>query len=394
MIIDAVRTARGKGSSKSTLKDLSSLQVGRQVFDAIQQRNDLDTELVDEVVIGCATQHGEQGSGIARLLSLEAGWSPQAGAITINRACSSGLSAVSIAALQAQLSDGVAVGGGIEMMSRVPMGSDEGPLLRDRALQTRHALLPMGIAADAVATRHGFTRQQCDAFAAQSQARAAQAQAEGRFASLIAVRDDGGNTVLSQDETPRPGTSIEALAQLEPAFAALGAKGIDALACERLGLSHIEHVHHAGNSPSMADGASLVLLASESAVQRYGFKPRAKILGMADTSDSAVWGLTAGVKASQLALKRAGLRSDQIDLFEVNEAFAAVMLHYMQELQVPHEKFNVNGGSIALGHALGSTGSALLSMLIDELERRQLRYGLVAAPGAAGVASAMVIERV
>lgn len=394
MIIDAVRTARGRGNDKSALKSLTTLELGQQVFRAIEQRSALDTEVVSEIAIGCATQHGEQGSGVARLLALEAGWSPQAGAITVNRACASGLAAVHLAALQAQAIDGVAVGGGVEMMCRVPMGSDAGPLLTDRALQARLGLLPMGIAADAVASHHGFSRVQCDAYAAESQARAARAREQGLYASLIPVRDAQGDVVLAQDETPRPGTTAQSLAELAPAFAALGAKGLDALACERLGLKAIEHVHHAGNSPAMADGASLVLLASENAAKRHGLKARARILGMADTSDSAVWGLTAGVKASRLALSRAGLTADKVDLFEVNEAFAAVMLHYMQELGVPHEKLNVNGGAIALGHAMGSTGSALLGTLLDELERRGLRYGLVAAAGAAGVASAAVIERI
>lgn len=393
-IIDAVRTARGKGNDKSALKDLSALEVGQQVFKAIEQRNRLDTEQVTEVVIGCATQHGEQGSGIARLLSLEAGWSPQTGAITVNRACASGLAAVHLAALQARAADGLAVGGGVEMMCRVPMGSDGGPLLTDRALQARLGLLPMGIAADAVATQWGFTRAQCDAYAAESQARAVRAREQGWFTSLIPVRDAQGQVILAQDETPRASTTAQALSELAPAFAALGAKGLDAVACDRLGLDAIHHVHHAGNSPAMADGASLVLLASEGAVQRHGLRARGRLLGMADTSDSATWGLTAGVKASRLALERAGLDAARIDLFEVNEAFAGVMLHYMQALQVPHDKLNVNGGAIALGHAMGSTGSALLGTLLDELERRGLRYGLVATAGAAGVASAAVIERI
>ncbi|HHG5368162.1 TPA: acetyl-CoA C-acyltransferase [Pseudomonas aeruginosa] len=393
LIIDAVRTARGRGNDKSALKALGALDVGRQVFAAIEARNHLDTEQVVDVVVGCATQHADQGSGIARLLALESGWSPQAGALTINRACASGLAAVHLAALQAQSTDGLAVGGGVEMMCRVPMGSDGGPMFSDRALQARLGLLPMGIAADAVASQSGFSRIDCDTYAAESQARAARAREQGWFASLVPVRDTQGQVLLAQDETPRPTTTVQTLAELEPAFAALGGKGLDAFACERLGLHDIEHVHHAGNSPAMADGASLVLLASEAAAQRNGLTPRARILGMADTSDSAVWGLTAGVKASRLALARAGLKASQIDLFEVNEAFAGVMLHYMRELQVPHENFNVNGGAIALGHALGSSGSALLGTLLDELERRGLRYGLVAIAGAAGVASAAVIER-
>lgn len=394
LIIDAVRTARGKGNDRSALRALSALELGRQVFAAIEQRVQIDTEQVAEVVIGCATQHADQGSGIARLLALESGWSPQAGALTINRACASGLAAVNLAALQAQVADGLAVGGGVEMMSRVPMGSDGGPMFTDRALQARLGLLPMGIAADAVASKSGFTRDQCDAYAEESQRRAAQAQENGWFASLIPVRNAEGQVLLEQDETPRSSTTVQKLAKLEPAFAALGATGLDAIACKYLGLPDIDHVHHAGNSPAMADGASLVLLASDAAARRHQLRPRARILGMADTSDSAVWGLTAGVKASRLALARAGLSSSQIDLFEVNEAFAGVMLHYMREMQVSRDRFNVNGGAIALGHALGSSGSALLGTLLDEMERRSLRYGLVAVAGAAGVASAAVIERI
>jgi len=392
-IIDAVRTARGRGNDKSALKPLRPLDLARHVFDAVRQRQSLDTSQVDDALIGCATQCGEQGSGIARLIALHAGWSETMNAITINRACTSGLAAVNLASLQAQYGDGLAVAGGIEMMCRVTMGADQGPMFVDRALQTSIPLVPLGISADALASLHGLSREDCDAYAAESQRRAAQAREQGWFSSLLPVVDNDGQVLLAQDETIRAGTTAEKLATLEPAFAALGAKGLDAMVAARLGLERIDHVHHAGNSPVGADGASLVLLASEGAAQRLGLKPRARIVAMADTGSSPLTAHDGAVAASRKALARAGLSVDDIDLFEVNEAFAAPMLHYMTALAVPHERFNVNGGAIALGHAMGSTGSALLGTLLDELERRKLRRGLVAVSGAAGVAVATIIER-
>jgi acetyl-CoA C-acetyltransferase len=274
------------------------------------------------------------------------------------------------------------------------MASDQGPLTHDRAFQADHALVPIGVAADAVATLEGLSRAQCDAYAAASQQRAAQAIAAGRFASVAPVLDGQGQSLLAQDETPRPATTVQSLAQMDSAFAAMGAKhGWDARLCELYGLASIDHVHHAGNSPAMADGAAAVLLASPGAARRLHLRARGRILACANASVDHTLALTGAVDATRKALAMARLEVREIDLFEVNESFAALMLHYMKHLDVPHDKLNVNGGAIALGHAMGATGAMLVGTALDELERRQQRLALVCLCGAAGLAVAMVIER-
>jgi len=281
------------------------------------------------------------------------------------------------------------------MMSRVPMAADKGPLTHDADFGRRQALLPIGISADAIATMEGFSRGECDAYAAQSQQRATAARAEGRFASLVPVRDDAGGILLSADETIRPATTRDSLAGMIPAFAEMGEKyGFDAAAKLKFGLAHVVHVHHAGNSPATADGASLVLVGSDAAVKRAGLKPRARILAVADVSTDRTLALTAAVDATRRALDRAGLTAKDIDLFEVNESFAALMLHYMKHLGIGADRLNVNGGAIALGHAMGSTGGALVGTALDELERRGAERACIAVCGAAGVAVATIIERV
>jgi acetyl-CoA C-acetyltransferase len=291
--------------------------------------------------------------------------------------------------------DCLAVGGGVEMMSRVPMASDKGPLTHDFEFQQQTGLIPIGIAADVIATQERFTRQQCDDYALASQQRAAVSRNRGPARSMAPVKDETGAEVLTQDETPRANTSLESLAALQPAFAGMAEKyGIDKIMCQRYGLSHIDYVQHAGNSPAMADGASAVLVASPSAAARAGLKARAKILATATASADRTLALTGAVQATQQALARAHLTIDDIDLFEVNESFASLMLHYMKHLKVLHHKLNVNGGSIALGHAMGSTGSALIGTVLDELERTDKRLAVVALCGAAGLAVAMVIERI
>ena len=283
------------------------------------------------------------------------------------------------------------------MMSRVPMGSDQGPLTHDLALQARASLVPIGIAADAIATQRGYTRAQLDAYAASSQQRAAAAAARGSTRSLVPVTDSEGQLLLDRDENIRPATTAESLASMQPAFAQWGAKGgdagWDAQLCRRYQLPSIQHVHHAGNSPAMADAAAAVLVGSPDAVERAGLRSRARILGMADTGSDRMLALTGTVDAARLALQRAGLHTSDVDLFEINEGFAAMALHFMDELQVGHDRVNVNGGAIAIGHAMGCTGAALVSVLLDELERRDSRIGCIAICGAAGVASAMAIER-
>jgi acetyl-CoA C-acetyltransferase len=393
-IVDAVRTPRGRGSDKGTLKDIKPAQLLAQALHGLQQRQSIDTDAICDAAIGCVTQTADQGSNIGKMAVMLAGWSDAVSAFTLNRYCASGLTAVQLAAGQALANDALAVGGGVEMMSRVPMGSDCGPLTHDSELQTATGLVSIGLAADAVATMEGFSRAQCDDYAALSQQRACTAREQGWFRSLLPVQDASGATLLTQDETPRAGTTSASLATLPPAFARLGEKsGIDKLLCAKYGLAAIDHVQHAGNSPAMADGASAVLVASAGALKRHGLHPRARILASADASVDRTLALTGSVAATQKALARAGLSVADIDLFEVNESFAALMLHYMRHLDVPIDKLNVNGGAIALGHAMGSTGSALIGTVLDELERRAARRAVIVICGAAGVAVAMVIER-
>lgn len=394
LIIDALRSPRGRGNDKGALRQVKPVDLLAQSLKALAERHNLDTEQVSDTVIGCVTQTAEQGANIAKLALVRAGWHDSVPGLSINRYCASGLSAVHLAAQQAMDTDSLAVGGGVEMMSRVPMAADQGPLTHDFEFQQQTTLVPIGISADTIATIEGFSREQCDAYAVASQQRAVAALAQARFHAVVPVVDGQGAVLLSQDETPRAQTSIETLAALKPAFAAMAEKyGIDRLMCERYGLNRIDHVQHAGNSPAMADGASAVLLASPSAANRLGLKPRARILATATVSVDRTLALTGAVQATQKALAKAGLQIGDIDLFEVNESFASLMLHYMKHLAVPHSKLNVNGGAIALGHAMGSTGSALVGMALDELEARQAHRAVISLCGAAGLAVAMVIER-
>ena len=396
-IADAVRTPRGKGNDKGSLKSIKPAELLAQTLRALADRMALDTARISDAVFGCVTQTGDQGSSVGTLALPLAGWSDSVAAVTINRYCASGLSATHFAALQAQHGDTLAVGGGVEMMSRVPIGSDQGPLTHDAALQRQAHLVPIGIAADAIATQRAYTRAMLDAYAATSQQRATIAAARGRPRSMLPVTDAQGAVLLERDENIRPATTAETLAAMQPAFAQWGAKdgdaGWDAQLCRRYGLATIEHVHHAGNSPAMADGAAAVLVGTAGALQRGGLKARAHILGFADTGSDRMLALTGTVDAARFALARAGLQARDMDLFEINEGFAAMALHFMQEMQVGHERVNVNGGAIAIGHAMGCTGAALVSVLLDELELRDARYGCISICGAAGVASAMVVER-
>ena len=396
-IADALRTPRGKGNDKGSLKSIKPALLLAQALRALVQRTSVDTRQVSDAIFGCVTQTGEQGSSVGTLALPLAGWSDTVSAVTLNRYCASGLSATHFAALQAVYGDTLAVGGGIEMMSRVPMASDQGPLTHDAQLQALAHLVPIGIAADAIATQRGYTRAMLDAYAAQSQQRAAASAQRGQPRSMIAVTDDAGQVLLDRDENIRPATTAQTLAAMQPAFAQWGAKGgdagWDAQLCRRYGLSAIQHLHHAGNSPAMADAAAAVLVGSRTALQRSGLKARARILGMADTGSDRMLALTGTVDAARLALARAQLRAQDIDLFEINEGFAAMALHFMEEMQVDAQRVNVNGGTIAIGHAMGCTGAALVSVLLDELERRDARYGCISICGAAGVASAMVLER-
>ena len=393
-IVDAVRSPRGRGNDKGALRGLTPAGLLAQVLRALADRTRLDPTAVRDLCIGCVTQTAEQGANVARLGALLAGWPDAVPAVTLNRYCASGLSAVGYAALRAAAEDGCAVAGGVEMMSRVPMAADRGPLTHDLDLQRALALLPIGLAADVVATERGFGRADCDAWALASQQRAAAAQDAGRFRSIAPVTSAEGAVLLAQDETPRRSTSAASLAALPPAFAALaGQPDFAALVAQRLGDRTLQHVHHAGNSPAMADGASAVLVASEAALRRHGWQPRARITGVAEVGVDRTLALTGAVEATRLALARARVAVADVDLFEVNESFAALMLHFCADLGVDADRVNVNGGAIALGHAMGSTGSALLGTLLDELELRGARRGVVALCGAAGLAAAMVVER-
>jgi len=393
-IVDAVRTPRGRGNDKGALKGVKPVELLAQVLHALVQRSGIDAARVADVVIGCVTQSSEQGSHIGKLGVLAAGWPDTVPALTVNRFCASGLSAVGYAALQALASDGIAVGGGVESMSRVPMASDAGPLTHDADLCRALRLVPIGLAADAVATMEGFSRTDCDAVALESQQRALHARDAGWFRSIVPVTDVSGAVLLAADETPRAQTTAATLAALPPAFADLGSKsGLDVWLAHHFGLGRIEHVHTAGNAPAMADGASAVLLASPGAVRRLGLRPRGRLVALAEVAVDRTLALTGAVDATRAVLARAGLDVADVDLFEVNESFAALMLHYQRHLSVTHERLNVNGGAIALGHAMGSTGSALLGTALDELERRGARRAVVAACGAAGLAAAALIER-
>ncbi len=395
LIVEALRSPRGRGNDKGALRNIKPVDLLAQQLQALAHQTALQTALVSDTFIGCVTQTADQGANIAKLALIKAGWDDCVPGLSINRYCASGLSAVQLAAQQAMNSDSLAVGGGIEMMSRVPMASDKGPLTHDFEFQQQTDLIPIGIAADVIATQEGFSRQQCDDYALASQQRAVAARDRGIARSMHAVKDDAGLDVLAQDETPRANTSLESLAALQPAFAGMAEKyGIDKLMCKRYGLTHIDHVQHAGNSPTMADGASAVLVASPGALARSGLKARAKILATATVSADRTLALTGAVQATQQALARANLKIEDVDLFEVNESFASLMLHYMKHLKVPHQKLNVNGGAIALGHAMGSTGSALIGIALDELERTNKRFAVIALCGAAGLAVAMVIERI
>lgn len=387
VIIDALRTPRGRGNAKGALAGVKPVDLLAAPLRALAERHPAAAQAV-EGVFGCVTQTGAQGANIGKLGLIAAGLPDSVPGLTVNRFCASGISAVRLAALAAADADGLTLAGGVESMSAVPMASDQGPLTHDFGFQKATGLIPIGISADAIATQEGFDRAACDTYAAQSQARAASARDTGRFASLVPV------AALTADETPRPGTTTEGLAAMTPAFAEMGAKyGLDAPLAARLGLPGIDHVHHAGNSPAMADAAAAVLLGTTGAAARAGLRPRARLLAHAEVSVDRVLALTGAVDASRAALARAGLTADDIDLFEVNESFAALMLHYARHMGIGTDRLNVNGGAIALGHPMGATGAVLLGMALDELERRDARRAVVAACGAAGLAAALVVER-
>jgi acetyl-CoA C-acetyltransferase len=397
-IFDHVRTPRGRGRANGGLHAVPSIELAAQVLRALRDRNQLDTAEVGDVSFGVVTPVGEQGANITRPALLIAGYDESVPGFSLDRACASGLDGVNLAASQVMAGQaGLAIGGGVESMSRVPMGSQGSVWARAPVVAYQTYFAPQGIGADLIATRAGFSRQDVDRYAVESQKRAARAWDEGRFArSVITVVDDLGLPLLSRDEHIRPGTTLEDLARLEPAFAQMGALGgYDAIAQQRYpDVFAVEHVHTAGNSSGIVDGAAGVLVGSAEAGKRLGLKPRARIRGFASIGSEPTIMLTGPAPASLRALKNAGMSVADIDLFELNEAFASVVLEYMRVLDIPHERINVNGGAIAMGHPLGATGAMLVGTVLDELERTGKSTALVTLCVGIGMGTATIIERV
>ncbi len=396
-IYDAIRTPRGKGKKDGSLHEVKPVNLLSGLLTELQRRNDLDTAAVDDVVMGVVSPIGEQGSVIAKVAALKAGWDWRCAGVQLNRFCASGLEAVNMAAMKVRSGwEDLVVAGGVESMSRVPIGSDGGAWAQDPETNSATLFVPQGIGADLIATLNGFSRQDVDAFALESQKRAAAARAAGRFdRSVVPVRDAMGLPILEHDEFIKPNTTMEGLAGLKPAFEQLGAMGFDAVALQRYPqVERIHHVHHAGNSSGIVDGAAAILIGSEAAGKTHGFTPRARIVAVALSGADPTIMLTGPMPAARKALAKAGMSIDQIDLFEVNEAFAAVPMKFMQEMGVPHEKVNVNGGAIALGHPLGATGAMILNTLVDELHRTGKRYGLATLCVGGGMGIATIVERI
>ena len=396
-IYDAVRTPRGKGKKDGSLHEITSLSLCVQVLEALRERNDLDTAKVDDVVFGCVTPIGEQGADIARTAVLNAGYAQTTAGVQVNRFCASGLEACNMAAAKVISGEAdMAIGGGVEAMSRVSMGSDGGAWPTDPTSAFHTYFVPQGVSADVIATIYGFSRDDVDAYAMESQRRAAQSWAEGRFArSVIPVKDQLGLPILDHDEHMRPDTTMQTLAALKPSFAAAGEMGFDAVINQRYPqMERVDHVHHAGNSSGVVDGAASVLIGSKEIGAAIGLKPRARIKGMASIGSEPSIMLTGPAPVTEKLLGKLGMEVGDIDLYELNEAFAAVVLRYMQALDIPHGKINVNGGSIAMGHPLGATGAMILGAMVDELERSDKATALVTLCIGGGMGTATVIERV
>lgn len=397
-IYDHVRTPRGRGKAGGALNTVRPIALAKTVLDAIRDRSELDTSQVDDVVLGCVEPVAEQGSNIARVAALYSDYDQTVPGVQVNRFCSSGLVANNIGAARVMSGvDDAIVAGGVESMSRVPMGSSRGPWATDPQVAIYLKFVPQGISADLVATLYGYSRTDCDALAARSQERAAAAWADRRFdRSIVEVRDDNGAVLLDRDEHMRPGTTVESLSNLRPSFEQLGSSyGFDGVALQRYPeLESIRHVHHAGNSSGIVDGAAAVLLGSKAFGERNGLTPRARIKTFASIGSEPTIMLTGPSDAAEKALKRAGMQASDIDLWEINEAFAAVVLRFVDALGISHDQTNVNGGAIALGHPLGATGAIILGTLLDEMERRDLNTGCAALCVGAGMGTATIIERV
>ena len=397
-IYDAVRTPRGRGKPDGSLHEVPAVDLAVTALNAIRHRNDLDPVLVEDVVLGCVDPVGEAGGDIARAAVIKAGFGKEVPGVQINRFCASGLDAVNLAAAQVMTGmKDLAIGGGVESMSRVGMGASGGAWPVDPGIAIPGYFLPQGISADLIATKYGFSRDDVDAYAVESQKRAARAWDEGRFEkSVVPVKDINGITLLARDEHMRPQTDMQTLGQLKPSFVQMGEMGgFNAVAvAAHPDVEALHHVHHAGNSSGIVDGASAVLVGSEEGGRKAGLKPRARIRSFASIGSDLALMLTGPIDVSELALKKAGMTKEDIDLFEINEAFSAVVLRYMQALELDPGKVNVNGGAIAMGHPLGATGAMVLGTVLDELERTGKQTALVTLCVAAGMGTATVIERV
>jgi len=398
-IYDAVRTPRGRGKSDGALHEVTALNLAAQTLSAIKERNKLDApEAVDDVVLGCVDPVGEAGGDIARVAAIMSGFGDKVPGIQINRFCASGLDAVNFAAAEVMSGQhDLTIGGGVESMSRVGIGASGGAWPVDPSIALKSYFVPQGISADMIATKYGFSRDDVDAYAVESQKRAGRSWDEGRFKnSVIAVKDVNGLTILDKDEHMRPSTTMQTLASLNPSFVQMGEMGgFDAVAIQRYPeFESINHVHTPGNSSGIVDGAAAVLIGNEEAGKRNGLKPRARIRAFANIGSEPSIMLTGPVPVTEKVLKRAGMSIGDIDLFELNEAFASVVLRYMQAFDIPHDKINVNGGAIAMGHPLGATGAMILGTVLDELERSGKETALVTLCIGVGMGTATIIERV
>jgi acetyl-CoA C-acetyltransferase len=398
-VYDAIRTPRGKGKQNGSLHESKPISLLVGLIDELRKRNPtLDPDRIEDILLGVVTPIGDQGSDIARTAALAAGLEKSGPGFQLNRFCASGLEAVNTAAQKVRSGwEDLLLAGGVESMSRVPMASDGGAWAMDPETAYATSFVPQGISADLIATLEGFSREDVDLFAVESQTRTAKAIADGAFQrSVIPVHDHSGLTVLDHDEFPRPGTTLEGLAALKPSFEAIGDMGgFDAVALQKYHwVERINHVHTPGNSSGIVDGAALTVIGSEQAGRDLGLIPRARIVATGVVAEEPTIMLTGPAPAARKALSKAGLTADQIDLFEVNEAFAAVVLKFLRDMDVPHEKVNVNGGAIALGHPLGATGAMILGTVLDELERRELKTALVTLCIGAGMGTATIIERV
>jgi len=398
-LYDAIRTPRGRGKASGSLYEVKPVSLVVGLIDEMRSRfPELDPATIDDVVLGVVGPIGDQGGDIAKTAAILAGLPPTVAGVQLNRFCASGLEAVNVAAMKVRSGmEELVLAGGVESMSRVPMGSDGGAWAMDPETAYETGFVPQGIGADLIATLEGWSREDVDAYALESQTRAAKAWANGYFArSVVPVRDRNGIVVLERDEHVRAGATMEALGALKPSFATMGeAGGFDAVALQRYHwVEKIEHVHTPGNASGIVDGAALVLVGTEAAGAAAGLRPRARIVATALSGADPTIMLTGPAPASRKALAKAGMTVDQIDLFEVNEAFAAVPMRFMKDMGVPHDKVNVNGGAIAMGHPLGATGAMILGTLVDELERRDLRYGLATLCVGGGMGIATIVERI